>query len=154
VLTEGQLSHWQNSVSLWKHELDLQIVSPVAFNNYGGALQDSGELAKAIPVYERGRKVAPPDKEARFNPGGAMQKQRKWDEAAENFRDLCKLVPNSADPHIRLADVCSETKDRLDEAAREYRKALEFDQNQSATHCNLGKVEMARNHLKEAAESY
>jgi tetratricopeptide (TPR) repeat protein len=152
-LTWRQLSVWRDAQTVWKHDLDVVLQSPVALNQYGAALQDDGRSTEATPYFDKALGMAPDFADACFNLALSMQIQEKLPEAVKLFGRLCKLEPDFSRGPVHLGEVLYK-QGRLSEAAASYERALAIEPDSSATYSNLGRVEIARKDYARAADYY
>jgi tetratricopeptide (TPR) repeat protein len=152
-VTWRQLSFWQDSESVWKHDLDVAVNSPLALNSYGVAVGEKGRSDEAFDLFQRAFKLDRTNVEACFNLAVAMQTRENLPKAAELFDQLCKLEPKSSRGYTRLGDVLYR-QGKLPEAVAQYERALKIEPDSSAIYCNLGRVEIARKNLPRAADCY
>jgi Tfp pilus assembly protein PilF len=75
-----------------------------------------------------------------------------WAGAEESFRTSAELCP-SIEPHMGLANMFC-TLNRLDEAASEYRKAIEYDPGSPEAHFNLGVTLLGQGKWDEGFPEY
>jgi tetratricopeptide (TPR) repeat protein len=132
VLTVRQVGYWRDSETLWRHTLAVTGDNAIAHNNLGGHLVQQGMNGEA-----EGRKA---------------EAIRKYEEAAGHFARATEVRPLLSSGHYNLAEVYFRL-DRLAEAARHYRLALEADprmSNAQRAHHKLGLILLGRGELNEA----
>jgi Flp pilus assembly protein TadD len=77
VTTRLHITHWRDTVSLYKHMLALTPDAAPLHNNLGIALQSQGRLDEAISHYRRALQINPNFASARNNLGLALEWQDK-----------------------------------------------------------------------------
>jgi len=75
-------------------------------------------------------------------------------EAIENFRVAIKIDPQLPGLHYELAEMLNASSEGREEAASEYKKALELNPFDEASECRLGDIAAQKNDLKEAYARY
>jgi Flp pilus assembly protein TadD len=103
------------------------------------------QSTSALLVYKR--------TDPRFNLANALQKQGKFDEAAQQYRELLAADPNNSEAHNNLGIVLSR-KGLMEEALKEFRLSLAIKPDQAMVHANIGYLLGETHHYPEAAEEY
>jgi len=122
-----------------------------ANNNMALALTELGQLDKAASHFERSLAVEP-TAEIYSDLGFVLDRQGKGEEAVENYHKALALDPKCASAHFNLA-VSLLRRDRLDEAAVQYRAALRVKPT-AETHNGLGFVLSKQGKLDEAIAQF
>jgi tetratricopeptide (TPR) repeat protein len=93
---------------------------------------------------------------ARINRGEALQALRRWDLAAEAYRQVLEIEPDNPWAHSYLAYVLAELggAERLDEAAEHCRRALELAPGFAQAHTDHGVVFAAMGRIEDALTSF
>lgn len=94
-LTFRQVAVWHDSLSLWKH--DLEITAPTFFssNNYAQALQDAGNVNEAEHWYRKSIELNPTWFYPNFNLGIILSKKGHQDEAAKCLKIALESQPEN-----------------------------------------------------------
>jgi tetratricopeptide (TPR) repeat protein len=152
VLTWRQEAYWHDAVSLWRHDLDCGLECPTALNNYGAALQDSGQQNEAIGYYRSALAEDSNRRDACLNLALGLQRQGNLDEALQWFGHLSRIDPASTEAMMRQGDILFQQRN-FAAAADRYREAIQISSRPGAAYCNLGRTELALNRpdLAEAA---
>jgi antitoxin component YwqK of YwqJK toxin-antitoxin module/Tfp pilus assembly protein PilF len=77
----------------------------------GSAYDDAGKPEKAIEVYDRGIKAFPKSHRILFNKAVTLEKQEKYAEAIETYKQVLKISPYHASTHIRLGSLAEKEGD-------------------------------------------
>jgi protein O-mannosyl-transferase len=142
-----QTRHWQNSVTLLSHALDVTTDNAVAHNNLGLALQDQGLWDAAEAHFAEAIRVAPGYLEPVANYGLLQLARGNLEEALQYLREMVRVCPGDFLFQANLAQVQwlrGETKDAIDhwqEALRLQPNALPVLNNLAwlrATHPQAG----------------
>ncbi len=107
VATSLQLSHWQNSVTLFEHALKVTQNNPVAHANLSGAFLEAGRFKEAAEQAAAALRLRPDFVVAENNLGAALAEAGKFEEAAAHFAAVLRLRPNRPDTLINLATLSS-----------------------------------------------
>lgn len=106
AVTWGQLGHWRDSLTLFRHTLEVTSGNYLILNNYGAALNDRGRPEEAIPALQRALAIEPGHAEAWYNLGRIHQVARQDLEAAAlYYRRAIQLKPGYLDAQINLGGV-------------------------------------------------
>lgn len=150
-LTWQQLGYWRDSVSLFRHTLQVTTDNYLIHNNLGTLLLSRGDLDAAIPEFRDVLRIKPNDIDAHINLGIAFIRKGDLDEAVREFREVLRISPDDVDAHSNLG-VALARKEDLDAAIREFQEVLRISPNNTIAQKNLERV-LARKKVKvEAAK--
>ena len=152
AVTHLQLRHWQSSLTLFQHALDVTANNRVAHNNLGIALAEAQCGDEAIAHYREALRLASNYDDARINLGLALTGRGELDEAQREFSTVLEQRPN-AQAHVALGNVF-ERRRQMEEAVREYRAALALRPADAYAHFNLANVLSGKNEFAEALVHY
>jgi tetratricopeptide (TPR) repeat protein len=156
-----QLGYWQNSVTLFNHTAAITRDSVLAEYNLAEALARAGEQDQAIRHYLKALEIRPnrveagynSQTEARYNLGALFASQKKWVEAAEQFRVIVREKPDHARAHAALGSILLAVG-RLDEAVEQCQIVAQLEPgNPEAWRC-LGQALARQGKGDEAVRSY
>jgi len=153
ICTRTQVLFWRNSVTLFKHTLDVTQNNPIISNNLGVVLSQQGRYDQAAENYRKAIRDCPVYAEAYYNLGIALQKQGQSDEAISNYRQALKLNPDYAEAYYNLGTILP-AKGRFDEAIFCFNKAIQLKPDYAKAHNNLGNVFLAQGRLDEAISHF
>ncbi|KJU82746.1 Tetratricopeptide TPR_2 repeat protein [Candidatus Magnetobacterium bavaricum] len=87
TLTWIYIGHWKNSLSIFRHAIDVVENNYKAYNNYGNDLivNDYGRLDEAIGYFAKGLQLKSDDAELHMSMGHALTSQGKFEEAMEHY---------------------------------------------------------------------
>ena len=148
-----QVGFWKNSMTLFKHTLDVTTNNWLAHNNMGNALAGQGKTDEAIAHYWKSLKINPGWAPVHNNLGNALTKQRKTDEAITYYMRALEIDPMFAEAHNNLGTALT-TKGRFEEAVFHCSEALRIDPSQAETHCALGTALVGQGRLDEAIRHF
>ena len=173
-----QLGFWENSVSLYRHAIEVTAPNAVAHNNLGNALRRKGKLEEAIRHYAEAVRIDRNYATAHSNLAGALMKQGKLEEAAAHYAEALRIDPRSARAQRGLKNIQgkqgqfeetgsrdpAETltrmggalakKGRLELAIQHYTKALSINPDFLGAHTGLADALTRKGRLAEAIEHY
>lgn len=156
VATRLQLRHWENSVTLFRHALEVTPPNVVAHLNLAEGLRAAGQLDEAVLHYQAALTLEPTRAEAHAGMGTILMNLGRLDEAVRVLERAVELAPNDAKMHHALAAVL-DTAGRADEAITHLERAVELRPEFRAAHLGLvdllgkrGDQEGARRHLEAA----
>jgi len=125
ICTRMQLRYWQNSLTLYKHTLEVTQNNYFIHNNYGGALLKTGQVDAAILQFEESLRINPSNLKALNNMGAAYLKQGKIDEAMTFFNRGLVIRKDSPETYFYLG-VAYAGLGKYDLAVKNWNKAIEF----------------------------
>lgn len=115
--TWRQLAVWSDSLTLYRHTLDVTSGNYLIMNNYGAALNEAGRSGEAIPVLEAAIALEPRHAPSYYNLGRIHHVVRRdYPLAAALYRQAIQLEPGYVDAEINLGGVLNKM-DRFEEAA-------------------------------------
>lgn len=93
-LTVRQIAIWKNSLDLWTRVIEKEPErAPVAYNNRGVYLSDTGQFDKAIADFNKAIELSPGESTAYYCRGLAFYKTGKFDQAIADFEKTIALDP-------------------------------------------------------------
>lgn len=119
----------------------------------GHLLQRRGNAAIALACYREAVRFRPGDSGTLGEIGKIHFAARRFDEAADAFRDALQGEPRNAELHNRLG-LALEMSWKLDEAERCYRNALQCRPHYAAALNNLGNIHRYASRLDDAEACY
>ncbi len=153
VITWQQLAYWRDSVSLFRHALQVTADNSIMHNNLGFALFHKGHVDEAISEYKEALRIKPKSSSAHNNLGFALASQGKLDAAIWEYQLSLILKPDHAETHNNLG-VALFRKGRVDEALREYQAALRIKPNDANAHNNSGLALVNKGAVDAAIQEY
>jgi tetratricopeptide (TPR) repeat protein len=117
------VGNWQNSISLFRHAIQVTNENYVAYNNLAVAERQAGEFDEAVSSFQSVVRIQPQDAQARDNLGEALMAAGRVDEAVPHFEEAVRLQPGSAKAQYGLGGVLVE-QGRFQEALPHLQQAL------------------------------
>lgn len=148
ILSSMQLTHWENSISLFEHAIAVTSRNPVAYFNLGAALASIGKTDEAIKNYKISLDIKG-NAEVYVNMGNALAKKGLFDEAVKNYLEALKINPNYVNAHINLGNTYSEAR-LFEKAVYHYNEALKQSPQDVVLLSNMGKTYFQADQPKKA----
>lgn len=149
AVTWRDLGYWQNSVSLFRHALEVTDGNYIAYNNLGVALREDGRIGDAIMPFEEAVTLRPQAPDIQDNLGEALLASGRIDEAIPHLSEAVRLRPDFAKAHVDLGSAMIQSG-RAGEAEAQYRRALQLQPESAEAHYGLGGVLMREGRIQEA----
>jgi tetratricopeptide (TPR) repeat protein len=137
VITWHTVPFWQNSLSLFRHALQVTSGNYVAHLNLGEALRRTGRREEAVDHFQAAIAIRPALSEAHNNLGEILLSLHRTDEAAPHLEEAIRLQPDSAEARLNMGALFLR-RARYDEAAAQYREALRLKPDYTEAHCGIG----------------
>jgi len=153
TLTLRQLDHWRNSISLYRHTLQVTSNNCIIHNNLGVSFLKENDLDAAIREFMEAIAIQPNYIEARLNLGMAHSNKGNLDAAIKEFKEALAINPVSAEAYFNLGTVLL-IKGDLDAAINEFKEALAINPVYMDSHNNLGAAFVRKGNLDAAIEEY
>jgi len=157
LITWIQVSHWKNSITVFKHAIRVTDKKypgfSVVHNNLGNALLNKGRISEAISHYKMAIKINPDYALAHNNLGNALSAERKNEEAISHYKIAIKLKPDFALAHYNLG-IALVAERKIEEAISHYKMAIKLKPDYAEAHNNLGNALSAERKIEEAISHY
>jgi protein O-mannosyl-transferase len=132
ALTWQQLGYWRDSISLYRHTLEVTTNNAYIHYNLGQALAEKGYIDAAVRELEESLRINPSDAEAYIILGNVLNKKDDVDGAMLRYRQAVSVSPNNSKAHSNLG-IALAKKGNLDVALKEFQEALRLNpQNEKA----------------------
>jgi len=136
VCASFQVRHWQNSVTLFEHTLDVTAGNYLAHYNLGASLAERGRLDEAIGHYAKALRIKPDLHEAHNNWGVGLWRQGRIKEAISHYAEALRIKPNDAMAHNNLG-IALARQGKPAEAVAHFRQALRINPDYMLARKNL-----------------
>jgi tetratricopeptide (TPR) repeat protein len=160
VLARGQVGHWADSETLWRHALSVTDRNVTAHLALGSLLAERGERTEAIKELQAAVSLKPSHLLARVRLGNAFRADSRFEDAFKEYGAALRIDSSFA-PAIRaLAETHHQYGDTLLRSGKvavaidEYKKALSVEPRMAKTHANLGIALADQGKLDEAIAHY
>ena len=153
TVARAQIAHWENSITLFDHTLQVTARNWLAHNNLGIALKDEGRINEAIQHYEEALRIMPDYAEAHNNLGFALYEQGRVDDAIRHYEEALRIKPDLEDVHNNLGNALQD-QGRIEDAIRHYEEALRIKPDYAYAHNNLGNALQKQHRIDDAIKHY
>jgi tetratricopeptide (TPR) repeat protein len=137
IVTRLQVQHWQNSITLFEHSLDVTVNNYLSHTNLGDALARQGKYQEAIAHFTEALRIFPDHPEVHYNLGVVLQGQGKIQEAIIHFAEAVRIRPDHAIAHNNLG-VALVVQGKVQDAIAHFSKAVQAKPDYAEAHINLG----------------
>ena len=141
AITWIQVSHWKNSITLFKHAIEAVENENPNFSyihyNLGVALYDLNKVEEAMVHYREAIRLDPRYADAHNNLAAALDDQRKFDEAIFHYKKAIRFKPNYPEAYYNLGNTLK-NKREVKEAIDRYREAIRLKPDYAEAHNLLG----------------
>jgi tetratricopeptide (TPR) repeat protein len=149
ITTQLQVRYWSNSITLFKHALDVTSDNSVAHVNLGEALAEQGKTEEAVRHYFDALRIKPDLVTPHLNLGVALRGQGKFNEAMEHFSMALQMKPDCAEAHYELG-VTLIRKNDFTGAIEHYLEAIRIKPDFVKAYNKLGIILVHQNKNKAA----
>ncbi len=153
IVTNLQLKHWQNDITLFEHTLAATSNNFIIHNNLGGILAGQGKTQEAIAHYAEALRIKPDYEEAHNNLGLVLAGQGKTQEAIAHYAEALRIKPDYADAHNNLG-IALAGQGKTQEAIAHFAEALRIKPDYARAHYNLGIALAGQGKTQEAIAHY
>jgi protein O-mannosyl-transferase len=150
-----QVSHWQNSYTLWKRAVDCTEGNFVAMNNLSSALP-AGSSKEGIRLLTEATRLEPRYVEAHFNLASRLSEEKDYEAALPHYAAAARLAPTFVQAKQALAQTCNNfgitlwRKQRYAAAEYQFREAIKIDPRYPDPHSNLALTLYSKGKYREA----
>ncbi len=137
ALTWHQLGYWRDSITLFRHAIQVTSNNDIAHNNLGGALAMKGDLDAAIKEFQEALTIDPSYFEVHDHLGLALAKKGDLDAAINEYQKALAVSPNWVEAHNHLG-VAFAKKGDLDAAISQFQITLTINPDFYDAKNNLG----------------
>jgi len=153
AVTWKQTGYWQNSITLFEHNLKVTAEHSVLHNSLGFALENMGRTEEAIEHYSQALRINPNFEHAHNNLGNALDKLGRTEEAIDYYLQALRINPNFEHTHNNLGNALVKMG-RAEEAIEHYLQALQIKPDFVDAHNNLGNTLLRQGKTVEAVRHF
>ena len=153
IISWFQVTYWKNSITLFKHALDVTDNNYLAYNGLGNALMRRGKVNDAIIHLSSALEIKPDYAQAHNSLGNALKIQGRTNEAIDHYLKALEIKSDYAEVHYNLGHTLL-THGRLKEAIVHYSDALRIRPDYAEAHNHLGYVLMRQGKIEEAINHF
>ncbi len=119
----------------------------------GNALEEEGEMEKALAAYRKVLNVDPGQSELAVRVAGLLSRQGDYPQAIDVLKDTVKANPKDARPYLQLAFIYAKYLKRTDQAVDYANQAIHLDPQNIDAYQRLYEIRVAAGEDKKALES-
>jgi Tfp pilus assembly protein PilF len=153
ALTENQLRYWRDSETLFTHALAVTEDNNAAHVNLGVALEQKGELHRALAEYLVAEQLAPELYHIHNNLGNLLDTLGHPEAALAEYRKAVLLNPGLPALHDGMGTVLAELG-RFSEAMAEFTNAAQLDPAYPWPHFEMAKTLLKQGHDAEGIDQF
>jgi predicted negative regulator of RcsB-dependent stress response len=153
MITRDQVRHWCNSITLFKHTLNVTANNYTAYYQLGLALSCQGRFQEAIPILSAALKLKPNHAEIYNNLGVTLAQHGKTQEAIAYFSRALRIRADYAEGHSNLGAVLLQ-QGKIQEAIEHFTEAVRIKPNFPVAHFFLGLAYLLIGDQNSALEEY
>ncbi|MGD0571749.1 MAG: tetratricopeptide repeat protein [Sedimentisphaerales bacterium] len=120
ITATAQVRHWKDSLTLFKHAIDVTENNYLVENNYANVLSNLGRNEEALTHLVEALRFLPDSPEMHSNFGNILKKTGKFDQAIEQYEIALKLNPDFSLARYQLG-VTLAAKGDYEGAIKQYR---------------------------------
>ena len=154
VVSLRQLPHWENSMALYTHAIQVTANNSIAHNNLGNALQRKGRLTEAIPHYAAAVRIDPNYETAHSNLASALKQLGKLQEAIDHYNAALRIKPDSARARNGLQDALKKQGKGGEASSRSSKGVPPNKRDPAATLTRMGDALMKKGRFELAMRHY
>lgn len=152
-LTWFQAQYWENTITLFRHAIQVTDGNWVAYNDLGAALRNQGQTDEAIADFSRALEIRSGYLDALVNRSEAYNAERRHDEAARDSQAALSLNPASVEAQITLGSALG-AMGRFGEAELHFREAVRMRADDPVAHNDLGIALASQGKVSLALEEF
>ena len=153
IVTWAQVQHWQNSITLFKHTVDVTSENSLMHYDLGVVMLRQGRYSDAITHLSESLRIEPDDADAHNNLGIALVRQGKIQEAMVHYAEALRIKPDFAGTHNNLG-VALARQGKIQEAIVHYAEALRIKPDFAEAYGNIGNSLAQQGRIEEAIAHY
>jgi len=136
AITFRQLGYWSNSMSLYRHALQVTTGNSLIHYNLGNLFTKNGDPDAAIKEYQAALAINRHNFKAHFNLANVFTDKGNLDAAIKEYQAALAINPNHFKTHNNLGRAFADKGD-LDEAIKEFQAALAITPNDPVVRDNI-----------------
>jgi len=149
IIAQLQVQYWRNSITLFKHMIDVTENNAIAHNGFGFALLEQGKPEDALVHYRKAIQIEPDYSDGHCNLGYLLMKQGKIQDAVKHFRRALELRKSNKKARDNLG-VALVKQGKISEAIAHFQEAIRIRPDDITAHYNLAKVLKKEGKITEA----
>jgi protein O-mannosyl-transferase len=147
-----RLAAYHDAITLWKDIAATQPDDPVAYDNWGYALQELGRHKEAVDLFLRAMKLKPDDADAHDNLGVALVNVGRFSDAIQEHQKALEINPKFPNAHNNLGVALIQTG-RPQEAIAHFQEAVRLKPDYAEGYYNLARAQGSVGRFDDAIAS-
>jgi tetratricopeptide (TPR) repeat protein len=152
AMTWRQLGYWKDSITLYRHTLDVTTGNYLILNNLGIAMDEQGDHESAIRLYEEALRVYPGSANAHVNLGAVYAHEGDYAHAIDHYGEALRIKPDYVLAIANMGKALA-SLGRNDEAIARYEQALLLDPDLVDVHLSLA-ILFLKKGMRDAAGNH
>jgi cytochrome c-type biogenesis protein CcmH/NrfG len=153
ALTWLQIGYWRDSISLFRHTLQVTSGNGAIHYNLGLTYKRKGDLAAAVQEFKASLMINPSDKYIHFWLGTVYAQQNDLDAAIREYQEALQIDADFKEAHKNLGATLG-IHGNMDGAIHEFQEVLRIAPNDSEGHSGLGLALLSKGNLAAAIQEY
>ena len=153
MITKDQVRHWCNSITLFKHTLNVTTNNFTAYCQLGLALSGQGRFQEAVPILSVALQLRPSHPETYNHLGVISAQEGKTQEASAYFSKALRIKADYAEAHSNLGAILLQ-QGKIQEAIEHFTEAVRINPNFPVAHFFLGFAYLLIGDQNSALEEY
>ncbi len=153
LISANRNQAWENELTLWRDAADKAPFMYRSQMHLGGALEESGDIERAMTRYRKAAELAPEVAEVHYNRANIFRRLGRVEEAVQSYRRSLEIAPGFHNSLINLSAVMFD-QNRLRETERLLEQALSQHPSSGEVHRRLGVLYARIGRSGEALKAY
>jgi tetratricopeptide (TPR) repeat protein len=153
IITWTQVGHWQNSITLFNHTLEVTDNNWLIYNNRGAVYNEIGNYRQAIEDYNKAIEIKPDYADAYNNRGNAYNGLGNYRQAIEDLNRAIGIKSSYANAYYNRG-VAYKGLGNYRQAIEDYNKAIEIKPGDVDAYINRGNAYNGFGNYRQAFEDY
>jgi len=153
ICTGNQLRHWQNSLTLFGHTLQVTRQNALAHNNLGVALLNQGKSVEAENHFAKAMEIKPDYAAAHDNMGLILASRGKLNEAVMHYQEALRVKPKDDKAYDNMG-IAFARMGRLNEAISCFGEAIKINPENADSYNNMGSAMAMRGEVEKSMDYF
>lgn len=150
ILTQMQVRHWRNSITLFEYALSVTEDNAITENSYACALFNDDRLDEAEQHFSNALRISPAFDTALIHLARIYLKEGRYDEAVSIYEELIKRNHKTPELYYNLA-MALRMQEKYDDSIKYFNKSLELNPSDAECLDALASAFAATGKFDEAA---
>ncbi len=153
ILTYQRNKVWKDELTLWNDTIDKSPHKARAYSNRGADYYMQGDLAKAMPDFNKAIEIDPKYLEAYYNRGHIYHEQGKIAQALSDYNKVIEIDPEYASTYANRGIIYAK-QGHFILAISDLNKAIEINPNDAQVYNNRGNIYAQQGEFVQAMSDY